>query len=458
MLSVDELEYLARYRDGALAPEDRLKLEAELRVRPELRAGLSQLEALDNAVHLLEPTMTSAEADALVSRVLQATPTKPKGATFALMVIGAAVAMMLGLLLAPTKVRPQLVVMSGPVVARGQTWVAGDVIEEPRDIVMGESSGAVLRLKEASVLIPAGAELELRDALRLKRGAVLVRGRARVDVDDSVVSVDGVSVLTMEPRDADPRVTLASVFAEDFMAHVWTRLSMLGGGAAAFIAGAVYCLEGESTVAVAAAAPVRVVAREALRAGVGRLKAPLGDASILNGGSLGSRQADASVNANANAAEAEAEASAASGATDAGVLIAMARDAAVPAGMADGNALPTTDAGGRAYPTTTDGIRDAIHSRMKEFSSCYESWIEMEPKLSGRLFVSFRIEENMDGGGGIVRDVGLVDGGIGNVAFEGCIMNVLSGMDFEIPPDGGAVNVRYPLNFANDESAAVEGP
>ena len=65
------------------------------------------------------------------------------------------------------------------------------------------------------------------------------------------------------------------------------------------------------------------------------------------------------------------------------------------------------------------------------------------------LKIGFRI--TADGGADAVVDqVSIVeDAGMGNVAFEGCVLSVMQDLRFD-PPEKGSLTVKYPIVFSND--------
>jgi len=103
------------------------------------------------------------------------------------------------------------------------------------------------------------------------------------------------------------------------------------------------------------------------------------------------------------------------------------------------------DAGVR-FGLTGAGIKAAVQDAKADIQHCYEEWSKVSPSLQGRLLVGFRISD-----GGVVDRVRLVeDAGMGNAAFEGCVLSVMSDMRFDAPEAGGDLEVTYPLVFSND--------
>jgi hypothetical protein len=105
--------------------------------------------------------------------------------------------------------------------------------------------------------------------------------------------------------------------------------------------------------------------------------------------------------------------------------------------------------GGVRFPLTRDGIKAAVEDAKPQVRECYEEWLKANPALSGQLKIGFRIAA--DGGPeAVVDQVRLVgDAGMGNLAFEGCVLSVMGGLRFDAPPEG-TLNVSYPFTFSND--------
>lgn len=112
-----------------------------------------------------------------------------------------------------------------------------------------------------------------------------------------------------------------------------------------------------------------------------------------------------------------------------------------------------TDAGVR-FALDRSGIQAAIESALPEVRDCYESWLGMQRDLGGRLAVTFTIDTD-DGEVGRVTHLALGDGGVGNVAFEGCVLSSLKDLRFE-PPLEGPMNVTYPMKFSASDDAVPD--
>lgn len=103
------------------------------------------------------------------------------------------------------------------------------------------------------------------------------------------------------------------------------------------------------------------------------------------------------------------------------------------------------DAGPR-FPMSAQGIKAAIAEAKPELQHCYEEWSKVSPSLQGTLAIGFRISDD-----GVVTRVRLVeDAGMGNAAFEGCVLSVMGDLRFDATEAGGDLEVTYPLIFSND--------
>jgi hypothetical protein len=108
------------------------------------------------------------------------------------------------------------------------------------------------------------------------------------------------------------------------------------------------------------------------------------------------------------------------------------------------SAAAAWDAGHR-YALSKQGISAAVQSGLPEIQECYEQWRRFQPSLAGRLTVHISIETE-DGTEGHVAHVSTGDAGLGNIAFEGCVLSIISGLRFDPPLDGG-FDTTFPLSF-----------
>ena len=108
--------------------------------------------------------------------------------------------------------------------------------------------------------------------------------------------------------------------------------------------------------------------------------------------------------------------------------------------------------GGVRYTLDRNGIQNAVKSALPEVKDCYESWLAMHRGLGGRLVLTLTIDTD-DGVEGRVTRLAFADGGIGNVAFEGCVLSSFSDLRFE-PPLDGPMKVTYPMVFNSSDAGS----
>jgi hypothetical protein len=118
--------------------------------------------------------------------------------------------------------------------------------------------------------------------------------------------------------------------------------------------------------------------------------------------------------------------------------------------------LVQSDGGGakRFFPDH-DGIRAAMKSAVPEIRDCYEQWLQTNPELKGKMTMSFSISPP-DAGAGRVEDLAVSSTDIAHLGFEGCVKNVMAGLDFATPYDDGTgepapMQVKYPLTFSSGD-------
>lgn len=105
----------------------------------------------------------------------------------------------------------------------------------------------------------------------------------------------------------------------------------------------------------------------------------------------------------------------------------------------------TDPSGYLGKPTQVEGdldkaiIKRYIKRSVDKIAYCYEKQLLAHPNLGGEISISFYIDPN-----GIVKS-SAGKGFDGEVA--GCVANVISGINFPKPKNGGGVQVNYPFNF-----------
>lgn len=116
----------------------------------------------------------------------------------------------------------------------------------------------------------------------------------------------------------------------------------------------------------------------------------------------------------------------------------------------------TTDP--KPHPADAQGIRQAMQDVKPDLQDCYESWLKANPALAGTLKVRFSIrapEDRPEAGYATVQDIGLLASDVKQPLFEGCVMNAMQDMRFDVPPDG-KLDVTYPLRFSNPDAGVQD--
>jgi outer membrane biosynthesis protein TonB len=87
-------------------------------------------------------------------------------------------------------------------------------------------------------------------------------------------------------------------------------------------------------------------------------------------------------------------------------------------------------------------IRKVVRQHRREIKYCYESELQKNPQLKGRVKMQFTISPS-----GSVIAATPVESTLGNPTVESCISNKIRHWTFPEPKGGGIVKVKYPFNF-----------
>lgn len=87
-------------------------------------------------------------------------------------------------------------------------------------------------------------------------------------------------------------------------------------------------------------------------------------------------------------------------------------------------------------------VQRQIKQRLKSITRCYESELRKNPSLSGKVTVTFTIQER-----GNVTDARATENTTGSPAVADCVTRAISRFRFNPGPDGGSVTFRYPFVF-----------
>jgi TonB family protein len=87
-------------------------------------------------------------------------------------------------------------------------------------------------------------------------------------------------------------------------------------------------------------------------------------------------------------------------------------------------------------------VQRQIKQRLKSITRCYESELRKNPNLSGKVTVTFTIQER-----GNVTNARASENTTGSPAVADCVTRTISRFRFNPGPDGGSVTFRYPFVF-----------
>ncbi|MFV8749629.1 AgmX/PglI C-terminal domain-containing protein [Nannocystaceae bacterium ST9] len=102
-------------------------------------------------------------------------------------------------------------------------------------------------------------------------------------------------------------------------------------------------------------------------------------------------------------------------------------------------------------PLDADYIRERIREDLLPVAvECYESALVDNPELAGELVVNFAILGDPEVGG-VVDEVEVGDEStLASEFVRECVRESMMAVNFDAPPEGGRVDVTYPLAFAPD--------
>lgn len=108
------------------------------------------------------------------------------------------------------------------------------------------------------------------------------------------------------------------------------------------------------------------------------------------------------------------------------------------------------------YAVSKTGIQAAVQDARPALVECYESWLQTNPGLGGKVVVNFEITPSAaDPSLGVVSSAQLKEASTQHPLFESCILAAMSDLSFEAP--NGALKVTYPLNFSSPDAGAWDG-
>jgi TonB family protein len=90
-----------------------------------------------------------------------------------------------------------------------------------------------------------------------------------------------------------------------------------------------------------------------------------------------------------------------------------------------------------------DVIAKIIRQHQNEIKYCYESELNKNPSLAGKVAVAFTIDPT-----GAVSDASVTESTLGNSTAESCMLSRIRRWKFPEPKGGGVVAVTYPWLFS----------
>jgi hypothetical protein len=109
--------------------------------------------------------------------------------------------------------------------------------------------------------------------------------------------------------------------------------------------------------------------------------------------------------------------------------------------------------GSSAPPTLPELSKDYIRTQVKAIVplmlECYETALEGDPKLAGKLVMKFAIGGEPDVGGLVeTSEVDAEASTITNSEMVECMRETMYALEFVAPSEGGRVEVTYPFEFS----------
>lgn len=99
---------------------------------------------------------------------------------------------------------------------------------------------------------------------------------------------------------------------------------------------------------------------------------------------------------------------------------------------------------------TKDYIRDQVRALIPLLTECYTNALADDPKLAGKMVVSFTIGGEPEVGGLVEEsEIDPVNSTITNAGMIECVRETMYGAEFIAPSEGGRVVVHYPFEFSN---------
>lgn len=119
---------------------------------------------------------------------------------------------------------------------------------------------------------------------------------------------------------------------------------------------------------------------------------------------------------------------------------------------APGSAAPSESAASLLPTLHEDYIHEAIKEQLVPIAlECYNSARREDPELSGKLIMNFTIVGSEDIGGIVEESTIGEESTLVSPFVQDCLRESMYTVTFDPPPDGGRIEVSYPLIFEPDD-------
>lgn len=89
-----------------------------------------------------------------------------------------------------------------------------------------------------------------------------------------------------------------------------------------------------------------------------------------------------------------------------------------------------------------EAIRNSIRAQISHFQDCYANALKRNKDLEGKIIIKWQIIDN-----GLVKGAQVQETTIQDQVFAGCMVDIISKIKFEAPPEGQIAEVVYPFTF-----------
>jgi len=107
------------------------------------------------------------------------------------------------------------------------------------------------------------------------------------------------------------------------------------------------------------------------------------------------------------------------------------------------------------FPLDRAGIPQAVRSVGPDIKDCYQEWLKLNPGIGGRMKVKITVTADPeDSSRGQVTGAEVLESEVKNAFIDGCVLNALSDLEFNAPPDG-TMSFVYPFRFSAPDAGVI---